>query len=91
MLAQAAAMQAQATATAELATVVREATEIMAPVATAIHQLSDAQQKFCDFLVKHRVKLVASVPIVLTAIGSVSPNVAKLLGLVLRAWGLPGS
>ena len=63
--------------------------ESVAPAANGIHNLAEAQRKLCEFMVRHRLKLAASVPLVLVAIGAVSPNAAEIMKHLLRVWGVP--
>lgn len=62
-----------------IATAIEDAAKVVKPVADAVADLNGAQKKFCTFIVKHRLKILASVPMVLTTIGAVSPNLAKAL------------
>lgn len=68
-----------------IATSIDRAVEVFTPAADAISHLSEAQKKLCGFLVKHRLKLAASIPAVFTAIGALSPTAAKMLQNVLVA------
>lgn len=63
--------------------------ESVAPAANGIHNLAEAQRKLCDFMLRHRLKLAASVPMVLVAIGAISPNAAEIMKHLLRVWGVP--
>lgn len=63
--------------------------EAVAPAANGIHNLAEAQRKLCDFILRHRLKLAASVPVVLVAVGAVSPNAAEIMKHLLRVWGVP--
>jgi hypothetical protein len=83
-----AAADRQAAATAALATAIGEFTSAITPAVTAIHQLSVAQKKLCDLIVDHRLKIFGSIPLVLVAIGAISPNAAKAIGVALKSWGL---
>lgn len=90
------AMQAQAAALNRLADVgeklagsVDKAIEAFRPAADAVHGLGEAQRKLCAFLVKHRLKLVASIPAVLVGVGAISPNAAHGLATLLKGFGAP--
>lgn len=67
---------------------IAEALEQLVPAAEAIHALGLAQQRLCSFLVGNRLKLAASVPAVIIMVQGISPNAAKLLANLLRAWGV---
>lgn len=80
-------MDRQTEAISQLTNELRLAREALTPAAEAITDLGAAQKKLCKFIVGHRLKLAASVPIVLTVIGAVSPNAAHVLGELLKLWG----
>lgn len=82
------AMDRQTAAISQLADEVRAAREALTPAAEAVSDLGAAQKKFCAFLVGNRLKLAASVPVVLTLIGGLSPNVAHVLSELLKVWGV---
>lgn len=82
------AMDRQTAAITNLANEVKAAREAFTPAAEAISDLGSAQKKLCAFLVGNRLKLAASVPLVLTFIGAVSPNVAHALAELLKVWGV---
>ena len=82
--AQAAATLALAEAGKELAQALRD----LKPAADGVHGLLEAQQKLCAFLVGHRLKLAASVPLVLVSIGALAPNAADVLDKLLKLWGV---
>lgn len=82
---------AKAKATQDLALALSRiggALEDLKPAADAIHGLGEAQRKLCLFLVGNRLKLTASIPVVLILIQGVSPNAAKIIGQLLHAWGV---
>lgn len=64
------------------------AIEDLKPAADGIHSLGVAQTKFCNFLVKHRLKLALSIPSVLVAVGAISPNAAHTVAVILKSLGL---
>src|SRR5690242_15393876 len=76
---QVAAMDRQTDAIVALTNKIGEVSERFAPAADAVADLGAAQKKLCTFLIKHRLKLAASVPVVLIAVGGLSPNVAHVL------------
>lgn len=84
---QAEATEKLAHAGESLAHAINGAVVTLKPAADALHSLSEAQRKFCDFLVKHRLKLAASVPAVLVSVGAISPNAAHMLANFLRGLG----
>ena len=45
------------------------------PAADAVVHLADAQKRLCSFLVNHRLKIAASVPVVLITVGAGRPAV----------------
>lgn len=63
------------------------AIEDLKPAADGIHSLGVAQTKFCNFLVKHRLKLALSIPSILVAIGAISPNAAHSVAVILKSLG----
>lgn len=85
---QVAAMDRQTVAIQALVTELTATRLAFTPAAEAIHGLGDAQAKFCAFLVGNRLKLTASIPVVLVAVGAISPNAANVIGAILKAWGL---
>jgi hypothetical protein len=78
---------AQAEAMNRLAAAAESAIETFRPAADAIHSLGMAQQKLCAFLVGNRLKIAASIPTVLIAVGGLSPNAAKIISNILQAIG----
>lgn len=82
------ATKAAAESQAEFTAALREMTERLGPAADAIHNLAEAQRKLCDFLVKHRGKLLLSIPIAITVVQSISPTTAKILADLARAYGV---
>lgn len=82
------AMDRQTAALEVLTAELRAAREALTPAALAITDLGTAQKKLCRFIVGHRLKLAASVPIVLTLVGGLSPNVANVMGQLLKVWGV---
>lgn len=82
------AMDRQTAAIVALTAELKTAHELLAPAAVAITDLGTAQKKLCGFLVTHRLKLVASVPVVLATVGALSPNLAYFLAQLLKAWGV---
>lgn len=81
------AAMAQAHALERIADIAEAAVERFGPAADALAHLGDAQKKLCAFIVGNRLKLAASVPLVLVGIGAISPNMAELIGKVLTMWG----
>jgi type IV secretory pathway VirB2 component (pilin) len=82
------ATQALAAAVARGAAAIEALAATAQPAVDAIHSLSEAQKKLCAFLVGHRLKLAASIPVVLVGVSAISPNAAQWLHLMLKAWGL---
>lgn len=82
------AQEALAAAIGRGAAALERCATVAEPAAEAIASLSDAQKRFCNFIVAHRLKLTASIPVVLVAIGAISPNAARVIGELLRAYGL---
>lgn len=82
--ARAEADHAQALAAIRIAEALEAATLRLGPAADAIHNLSVAQEKLCAFLVKHRMKLALSVPVILTLVQAISPNAAAGLAEVIK-------
>lgn len=82
------AMDRQTAAIERLTQEFTSAREALTPAAEAIADLGAAQKKLCGFLVKHRVKLLLSVPVVLTTVGAVSPTAAQALSGLLKLWGV---
>lgn len=82
------AIETHASAVRDGAEALGHFTAAIKPAADGIDSLADAQRKLCQFIVKHRLKLAASIPAVLMAIGAISPNAAQALGEWLRTWGL---
>jgi type IV secretory pathway VirB2 component (pilin) len=82
------ATQALAAAVARGAAALEALAATAQPAVDAIHSLSEAQKKLCGFLVGHRLKLAASIPVVLVGVSAISPNAAQWLHLMLKAWGL---
>ncbi|MBW8814050.1 MAG: hypothetical protein JF588_11550 [Caulobacterales bacterium] len=87
-LRQAEATEALAAAGQALARAIDGAVVALQPAADGIHGLMVAQQKLCDFLVGHRLKIFASIPVVLVSIGAISPNAAHVLAEALSQWGV---
>lgn len=72
-----------------LAASVDRAIDRFGPAADAVVHLADAQKRLCGFLVNHRLKLAMSVPVVLVAVGALSPNAATLLQHLLAILARP--
>jgi hypothetical protein len=83
----AAAMDRAVTAIEALAAEVKQTRETFAPAAEALHGLGDAQKKLCAWIVGNRLKLAASVPVVLVGVGAISPNAAHLIEKLMKLWG----
>ena len=88
MMRQAEATQALADAGREVAAAINAAAVTLQPMAEAVHSLSEAQKRFCAFIVGHRLKIAGSAPVVMVAVGAISPNAAHVLAQALRAWGV---
>ena len=82
------AMDRQTAQISRLADELRHARETVAPAVEAITNLDVAQKKLCAFVVGHRLKLAASVPLVLVTIGAISPNAAEGVSALLKFWGV---
>jgi hypothetical protein len=85
---QVAAMDRQAAQISRLADELKLARETISPAVEAITNLDAAQKKLCGFVVRHRVKILLSIPLVLTGVGAVSPAAADWLRAALRIWGV---
>jgi hypothetical protein len=83
-----AAMDRQTAEIARLADNLAHAVERVSPAVEAISNLDHAQKKFCAWVVGNRVKILLSIPVVLTAIGAISPNAARAFGELLKVWGV---
>lgn len=82
------AMDRQTAQIARLADNLGRAIETVSPAVEAITNLDHAQKKLCSFVVKHRVKILLSVPVVLTTVGAISPSAAEALKSVLKVCGV---
>jgi hypothetical protein len=82
------AMDRQTAAIEALTAELRVAHQALTPAAEAITDLGAAQRKLCDFLIGNRLKIAGSIPVVLVAVGAISPNAAQVIGTILRAWGV---
>lgn len=83
-----AAMDRQTAAMNALVDQIREARADFKPAADALHSLGEAQTKFCEFIVKNRLKLAAGILSALVAVGAISPAAAGALGSFLKGLGM---
>lgn len=83
-----AAMDRQTAAMMALVGEISQARADFKPAADALHSLGDAQTKFCNFILKNRLKLVGGTLGALVAVGAISPTAAGALGNFLRGFGV---
>lgn len=83
-----AAMDRQTAAMNDLVEQIKNARQDFKPAADAVHRLGAAQEKFCNFLVNNRLKLLSGSIAALVAVGAISPNLANGIGIFLKAVGL---
>lgn len=83
-----AATDRQTAQIARLADNLAHAVERVSPAIDALSNLDHAQKKFCAWVVGNRVKILLSIPVVLTTIGAISPNAAHAFGELLKFWGV---
>lgn len=78
--------QAQADALNRIATAMEVGIARFGPAADAVAALGEAQHKFCNFIVGHRLKLAMAIPGLLLAVGAIQPSAAKGLADLLRTF-----
>jgi len=82
------AINAHAAANERLALAIENFTTEIKPGIEAVSGLFNGMKAIGDFFVRRRVMILGSIPLVLSLIGGVSPNVAKIINSVLAYWGV---
>ncbi len=79
--------QAQVEAAKILAASIDGLADRVGPAADAVAHLGEAQKKLCGFILKHRLKLMMSIPVVLTSVGAITPEAEHGLHTLLAMFG----
>lgn len=64
--------------------------ERIEPAADVIHDLADRLDRLCQFAKRKGPWILASMPVIITAINAVSPNAGAILKVIVAAIGSPG-
>lgn len=61
--------------------------EELKPAAVVLHDLADRLEKLCVFLRRRGPWILASIPLIASAVGAISPNAAAALKTIIAALG----